>query len=277
MRLSFVVMAYNQDAFIREAVSAAFAQDHDDLEIVLTDDGSTDGTFQIMEAMAQDYAGPHRVFLNRNDPNRGLIGHVNQLFSLATSDWVIYAAGDDISEPDRASRVAAIIGRESPLLVHSNVTDLDESGAPKLRQRDRTRHATLEAKSLPELACATSHAIGASCCWHRDLFDRFGPITETGLFEDQVLLFRARLLGKVAYLDERLVQYRRRIGLSASGRDGPEKVERSIAVLRQREADVLKVAPERSDILAALRRKLGKRIAERASAAEGKSAPSDGG
>lgn len=263
MRLSFIVMAYNQQAYIREAVLAAFAQDHHDLEIVLTDDGSTDDTFAIMRDLASAYAGPHKVILNRNDPNLGLIGHVNRLGDLATSDWLIYAAGDDISEPDRARKVAAIIAREAPLLVHSNVTDLDENGAPRARQRDRTRHADLEAKSLPELACALSHAIGASCCWHRDLFDRFGPITQTGLFEDQVLLFRARLLGKVSYLDERTVRYRRRVGLSSgSGDDGPEKLARSIAVLRQREADVLRVSPERSDILAALRRKLRKRLAE---------------
>ena len=66
MRLSFVVMAYNQESFIREAVAAAFAQDHDDLEIVLTDDCSTDATFAIMQDMAAAYTGPHTIILNRN-------------------------------------------------------------------------------------------------------------------------------------------------------------------------------------------------------------------
>lgn len=194
MRLSFVVMAYNQERFIRDAIAGAFAQDHPDLEIVLTDDCSTDATFAIMQEMAAAYTGPHTVVLNRNDRNLGLIGHVNRLFNLATCEYLIYAAGDDISEPHRASAIAEVIARDRSLLVHSNVTDMDEAGLPLEKQRERTRHEVLEGKSLAELARAMSHALGASCAWHRDLYDRFGPITETGLYEDQVFLFRARLI-----------------------------------------------------------------------------------
>ena len=264
MRLSFVVMAYNQETMVRDAVAAALAQDHNDLEIVLTDDCSTDGTFAVMQQMAAAYTGPHRIVLNRNEPNLGLIGHVNRLFSLATSDYIIYSAGDDMSEPHRARAIAEVIAREQPYLVHSNVTDLDGFGVPLDKQRERTRHDELEAKSLPELARAMSHMLGASSAWHRDLFDRFGPITETGLYEDRVFLFRARLLGKVSYIDERLVRYRRGIGVSfGSKKDALKKLNIDIAVLRQRTLDCQKVAPDRADILKSLRKKLDKRLAER--------------
>lgn len=264
MRLSFVVMAYNQERYIADAVAAAFAQDHPDLEIVLTDDCSTDGTFAIMQDMAAAYTGPHRIILNRNTPNLGLIGHVNHLFSLATSDYLIYAAGDDISEPHRARAIAEVIARDRPLLIHSNVTDMDEGGVPFSNQRERTRHDELEAKSLPELARAMSHTLGASCAWHRDLLDRFGPITETGLYEDRVFLFRARLIGKVSYINDRLLRYRRGIGVSFNSRkDDLKMVEVDLATLRQRTLDCLKVAPDRGDILKSLRKKLDKRLAER--------------
>lgn len=264
MRLSFVVMAYNQERFIADAVAAALAQDHPDLEIVLTDDCSTDATFAIMRDMAAAYSGPHRIILNRNDPNLGLIGHVNRLFSLATSDYLIYAAGDDISEPHRARAIAEVIARDRPLLIHSNVTDMDEAGVPFEKQRERTRHEILEAKSLPELARAMSHALGASCAWHRDLFDRFGPITETGLYEDQVFLFRARLIGAASYIDDRLLRYRRGIGISfGSKNDALKKLNIDISILRQRTLDCQKVAPDRGDILKSLRKKLEKRLAER--------------
>lgn len=264
MRLSFVVMAYNQETMVRDAVAAAFAQDHNDLEFVLTDDCSTDGTFAVMQQMAAAYTGPHRIVLNRNEPNLGLIGHVNRLFSLATSDYIIYSAGDDMSEPHRARAIAEVIAREQPYLIHSNVTDLDGFGVPLDKQRERTRHDVLEAKSLPELARAVSHALGATCAWHRDIFDRFGPISEAGLYEDQVFLFRARLLGKVSYIDERLVRYRRGIGVSfGSKKDALKKLNIDIAVLRQRTLDCKKVAPDRADILKSLRKKLDKRLAER--------------
>lgn len=260
MRLSLVVMAYNQEAFVKDAVEAAFAQDYPDLEIVLSDDCSRDGTFDVMSRIASAYRGPHRVVLNRNARNLGLIGHVNHLFTLATSDWLIYNAGDDMSEPHRARAIAAAIAQDHPRYVYSNVTDLDASGNAFVKQRSRTRPDALQGKSLPELAKAISHALGASSAWHRDLFTKFGPIVETKVFEDQVLMFRARLLGRVSYLDERLLRYRRAIGLSfQSKEDRVKKLEQDLAVLRQRREDVLKVVPDRRDILKAIARKQDRR------------------
>ena len=256
MRLSLVVMAYRQESFIADTVAAAFAQDHPDLEIVLTDDCSPDDTFRIMSDMAAAYTGPHRIVLNRNPQNLGLIGHVNRLFDLATSDWLIYNAGDDISESRRARVIAEAIARDDPRYVYSNVTDLDASGTALDRQRQRTRPEALQQKSLPDLAKAISHALGASSAWHRDLFDRFGPIAETEVFEDRILMFRARLLGQVTWLEDRLLRYRRSIGLSfQSKEDRVQRLRQDLATLRQRRADVLHLCPGRRDILKAIDRK----------------------
>jgi glycosyltransferase involved in cell wall biosynthesis len=271
MRLSLVVMAYNQESFIAEAVAGALAQDHDDLEIVLTDDCSTDATFAIMQDMAAAYAGPHSIVLNRNAQNLGLIGHVNRLFSLATSDYLIYNAGDDVSEPHRARRIAEVIARDKPKYLYSNVTDLDRSGAALERQRIRTRPEALQEKSLPDLARIISHALGASSVWHRDTFDRFGPIIETNLFEDRVLMFRARLIGTVSYIEERLLRYRRDIGLSFQSKtDQSRKIALDLATLRQRRLDTLAVLPDRADILRAIDKKLEKRERQLAEALSGK-------
>jgi glycosyltransferase involved in cell wall biosynthesis len=270
MRLSFVVMAYNQEGFIRDAVAAAFAQDHDDLEIVLTDDCSTDGTFAIMQDMAAAYTGPHTVILNRNEPNLGLLDHINKLFSLATQEYIIYAAGDDLSEPNRASRIAEVIAQDRPYLIHSNVTDLDGDGTELDRQRERQRLKDLAGKSLKDVARAISHAIGATCVWHRDIFEKFGPITERGLYEDQVFYFRARLLGSVSYIDERLVRYRRGIGISfAAKKDKMKLLDLNINVLRQRIADLQKAGPRPKNIRKSLTRKLEKRLAQREAALAG--------
>ena len=263
MKLSLVVMAYCQEEFIEGAVAAALAQDHDDLEIVLTDDASPDRTFQIMSDMASSYRGPHKIVLNRNPQNLGLIGHVNRLFDLVSSDWLIYNAGDDLSDPNRASRIAGAIAAEDPRYVHSNVWELDSSGHPYPSGRQQTRPERLQAKSLPDLARAMTHALGASSAWHRDLFSRFGKITETDVLEDQVLMFRARLIGNVSYIDEPLLTYRRGIGLSFQSKDDIGRtLRRDLAVLRQRRLDTLSVLPDRLDILKSIDRKLRKRSQE---------------
>lgn len=286
MRFSFVVMTYNQESFVHSAVAAALAQDHPGLEIVLSDDCSQDGTYAIMEEMARSYRGPHRVVLNRNPQNLGLIGHVNHLFSLTGGDYVIYSAGDDISEPHRARAISDLVDLARPSLVHSNVTDMNPDGSIRGGQRDRTRHAELEAMSLAELGRAMSHGIGATCAWHRDLFDRFGPIQETRLYEDRVMLFRARLIGSVGYIDDRLVRYRRGMGLtSASQRDPLKDLDVDIATLRQRIEDCRLVAPDQRKVVRGMEKKLEKRLQEReshvtaqnASMASAENGPSDQG
>src|SRR5208337_387457 len=100
--LTFALVGYNQERFIREAVEGAFAQTYSPLEIILSDDCSSDRTFDIMREMAAAYRGPHRVVLNRNAVNTGFGGHINRVMELVHGELVLIAAGDDISLPGRA-------------------------------------------------------------------------------------------------------------------------------------------------------------------------------
>ena len=63
--VTIFVAAYNQQDYIAEAIQGAFAQTYSPLEVILSDDGSHDDTFEIMKAMAADYRGPHTVIVNR--------------------------------------------------------------------------------------------------------------------------------------------------------------------------------------------------------------------
>lgn len=255
-------MAFNQEQYIRDVVSCAFAQDYPDLEIILTDDCSEDKTFEIMQEMANSFQGPHKVILNRNPKNLGLIGHVNHLFDLASCDYLIYNAGDDCSEPFRASVIAKTIKADAPHYIHSNVLDLHPDGRPFGKLRQRENRTELSDMPIKELARKMSHGIGASACWHRDLITKFGPITEPRVFEDRVMLFRARLIGKVSYIDERLIRMRRGIGLSARNTDTVKSLAIDIATLQQRQKDVLRIAYEDKSVSRIIQKKLDARLQE---------------
>ena len=90
--VSFVLIAYNQEAFIKEACEAALNQMGEPIEIILSDDCSTDDTFQIMQDVVRAYKGSHRVQLNRTTRNVGLIEHINQVVELSSGDVIVYAA-----------------------------------------------------------------------------------------------------------------------------------------------------------------------------------------
>lgn len=99
--VTFALFAYNQEKYIREAIEGAFAQTYEPLEIILSDDCSTDRTFEIMKSVADQYNGPHKIYVRKNQHNLGIAAHFNLLMRKSQGSLVIVAAGDDISFPER--------------------------------------------------------------------------------------------------------------------------------------------------------------------------------
>ena len=103
--ISFILLAYKQENYIEDAVKGALSQTYSPLEIILSDDNSPDNTYNVMKRIVDEYDGPHRIILNRNPENLGLVQHYNRVvFELSHGDLLVIAAGDDISRPDRALR-----------------------------------------------------------------------------------------------------------------------------------------------------------------------------
>jgi len=80
--VTFAIIAFNQEEYIRAAVEGAFAQTYSPLEIVVSDDCSTDKTYDIICEMAENYTGDHIVRTHRPKEFRtkgvlGLLQHVN--------------------------------------------------------------------------------------------------------------------------------------------------------------------------------------------------------
>lgn len=257
--ITFALMAYNQEQLIEEAVAGALAQTYSPLEIILSDDCSTDRTFSIMSKMVEGYAGPHRVTLNRNPHNLGLIGHINALFDMAQGEIFVLAAGDDVSLPERTARVAEVFERDQAvMMVHSDVIKLNRAG-----QEFGVWRPPIAGKSddLHAMAVGFGIHIGATGAYRMQVHRRFGAIREDEAYEDLVLGFRARLLGKVAYIESPLVRYRFDTGLSSKQKPLERHVRtknriRSLrlmrAVHRQRFADYRAVGGADSGIVRAI-------------------------
>jgi glycosyltransferase involved in cell wall biosynthesis len=214
--VDFLLLTYNQEAYVRTAIEAALAQAGPPLHILISDDASTDGTWAEVEATVAGYAGPHRLTLNRNPVNLGIAGHINQCIARTSGRWIIAAAGDDISRPDRAGKVRACFEATDALLVHSAVETIDEAGRPAGVRFDV---ATFFTTTDPiEAAGSFGLYVGATGAWSRTLFDKYGPLPLTGVYEDLVLGFRAALEGRIARIDEPLVAYRWGVGVSQETR-----------------------------------------------------------
>jgi glycosyltransferase involved in cell wall biosynthesis len=105
-RVTFAIFAYNQEKYIRAAVEGAFAQSYSPLEIILSDDCSTDQTLAILDEMARHYRGRHRVMVRSNRSNLGTYNHLLAVARESRGELLVVNAGDDISYPKRAAKLA---------------------------------------------------------------------------------------------------------------------------------------------------------------------------
>lgn len=204
---TFVLYAFNEEKFIREAIVSAFSQTYSPLEIVLSDDGSGDRTYAIMEEMAAAYRGPHRVILNRNPTNIGIGSQLNAGWQKSRGELILLANGDDVSLPERVERTVAAWeqGGRRAKAITTDLLRIDAVGKP-LPGLLRTE---TKAPSLEEGVRARFGGVGAaSLAVSRDVFDRFGPLMPRLILEDNALFMRAYLLGETLHLNEPLVRYR---------------------------------------------------------------------
>lgn len=206
-QLTFALFSYNQERFIRETVESAFAQTYSPLQIILSDDGSKDGTFEIMSRMAAGYRGPHEILLNRNAPNLGIGAHVSKVIGIGKGQLVVGLAGDDTCVPDRTEKLFKhwdAAGRPE-CVMYSDAWETDEAGAIT---GEACLPADRKTSLFDVLKGAPAPIIGCTQAWHRSLVDFFGPIPTDVMNEDGALWFRASLLGKVLHLPEKLVRHR---------------------------------------------------------------------
>ncbi|MEW6125924.1 MAG: glycosyltransferase [Acidobacteriota bacterium] len=209
--VTFVVFAYNQERFIAEAVRGALSQTYSPLEILFSDDCSTDRTFEIIQQEVSNYRGQHKIIINRNARNLGFGTHINRVMEIVNGQLIVAAAGDDVSLPERVAKLYTVYesAKGKTLALFSNAIVIDESG-----NQDSLYLIPPDPKalSLDWMAKRGGGALGCAQAWDRKVFELFGQIDEAVIHEDLVIPFRAALVGKVEFLSQPLVLYRRHTG-----------------------------------------------------------------
>jgi glycosyltransferase involved in cell wall biosynthesis len=206
--VTIAVICYNQEKFIEEAVQSALAQTYTPLEVVITDDCSTDNTFSLIEKTVSGYIGPHKVIIHRNENNLGLAGNVNKAWDLSSGEFLVSQGGDDISLPHRTSRLVEAWQSRNPRpdVVYSGVVLIDEDG------KEISRNIKVAEKAPPIDDTVTGRNVfvagGCAASYPRSLHYFTGPLNSGVIAEDFVYSFRAMLGNGVVGIEEPLVLYR---------------------------------------------------------------------
>jgi hypothetical protein len=207
--VTLAILAYNQAPYVESAMRAAFSQTYSPLEILVSDDASKDATPARIRAMAEGYDGPHRLRINLNPQNLGVGAHVNKLFEMASGELLVLAAADDLSHPGRVERLVQAWRTQEPQpwALHSSARVIDEAGHPLGRYVGKLRGHENDVEMLIR-HYRGALLLGATTAYDMRLHERFGPLRQGLPVEDVPLTVRAAMLGRVAYLDDVLVDYR---------------------------------------------------------------------
>ena len=124
--VSVMMAAYNAERYVEEAVVSILGQTFADFELLILDDGSTDGTLGLLERLA---ASDGRIRVSSR-PNAGIVATRNELFRMARGEFVAVLDSDDVAMPRRLELEVDYLRRNPDCLaVGGDVEVIDPDGA----------------------------------------------------------------------------------------------------------------------------------------------------
>lgn len=126
------IPAYNYRSFIERAVRSALAQDVPGLRVLVVDDASTDGTWDVLQSLKAD-----NLHIVRNSRNLGLFGNFNRCLALAEGTYVRLLLSDDMLPAGALGREIALMERHADVaMLNSSGLFVDAQGRPLRRFAD---------------------------------------------------------------------------------------------------------------------------------------------
>lgn len=206
--VSFLVLTYNQESFVEDAIKGALSQDYPNIEIIISDDCSLDRTPDVIEKSIGNKTGECTIIYNHNEKNLGLVGNLNKALSLSHGEYIIFAAGDDISLPNRTSiSVQKIIEYKVDSLA-LNFQYIDSKGN-KINRKGYDGNEEQLSYNLDDYIMGRDMFLtGPSRIVTRRLFDVFGMLHDDCQTEDTTCTLRALFISKIVLINQVGVMYR---------------------------------------------------------------------
>ncbi len=206
--ISVIVPVYNVDEFLDACLQSIVDQSYPRLEILVVDDGSTDGSGDKCDRWAER---DERIRVI-HQPNGGLSSARNTALDAMSGDWVIMVDSDDVLHPDAASTLLDVIRREQADIVVGDYVVIYDDERPKW-PADTASHGTAYGQHDALLAVFYQKGLTHSA-WARiyrsSLFDGIRyPVGQ--LYEDLAIIYPLlKKCDKVVKIDKVVYGYRQR-------------------------------------------------------------------
>lgn len=201
--------SYQDVDYLPQAIASLLAQDYRPLQIIISDDCSTDGSWDLIQKLTQAYDGPHQLLLQRNQEQRR-VENYNAILEKAEGEYFVIAHSDDIALPHRVSQLVAALREHDVTLVSSNAECIDHNGRPLglLCPVDSNPEPGID--NLIKYGWRVTHH-GATLAWNMALYREFGGLENrySAFQTDWILPFQAALLKGVHFIGEPLLKLRK--------------------------------------------------------------------
>lgn len=208
MKISFILLCYNQEKYIKEALISVINQECQPLEVIVSDDCSIDNTSKVIQEVLKAYDGIHKVIFNRNDTNLGIAKHFNKVVTkFCQGDIILTADGDDISFPERTQRTLDLFTKNPEIMGLSfDKILIDKNGlvigTPKKEKINISKYYFED-----YISSGIVTFCGSSRAFKREVMDFFGPLNYSD-GNDIFIFNRCLMMGGYLFSNEKMIYYR---------------------------------------------------------------------
>ena len=198
MKISVIIPTYNRKKYIKRAIDSVIGQSYKPFEIIVIDDGSTDGTYELIK---QSYSSS-QISLEKQT-NNGVSSARNKGFKLANGDWIAFLDSDDEWFENKLElQVREIKKSKTFMICHTNEIWIRNGIRVNQMKKHQKYGGFIFEKCLD--ICRISPS---SVMIHRRIFDEIGLFDEDLIIcEDYDLWLRISSKYPVLYLDSMLIK-----------------------------------------------------------------------
>ncbi len=200
-KVSVVIPAYNAIAYLPKTIASALQQSFQDFEIVVVDDGSTDGTCEWVASLADS-----RIRSAIVQSNGGCASARNRGIRETKGDYIAFLDADDFWEPEKLEKQVRILDSHPSVgLVNTWISNIDDQGKPIEKLGKPTAEGQVWASVIEEnpVMCGSAPMVRRQC------FEAVGEFDQALLSaEDWDMWIRIAKRYEFAVVKEPLVRYR---------------------------------------------------------------------
>ena len=210
-KVSVLIPSYNQENVIEQTVMSALTQNYDNLEVVVSDDASVDGTPQILREIQGKHPGRLKIFLHQT--NLGVTKNHTRGLLECGGDFIAFQDGDDLFLPGKIQKQVEFMLKRPDCTISFHDVDVFDSETGETLYLWSQRFGRREG-GIYELVRYGNYLSSVSVMVRRIHLPEYGYDDRIRIGSDWLLWLEtlSRGKGKIYYLDEILARYRRHAG-----------------------------------------------------------------